>query len=60
MKVIINYTVIIDDRIRRAIRYYYGGTGKATRKEVKVFYEQNGGTLDDDISYEYDHRIEGR
>ena len=56
MKVRVSYIVNIDDRTRRAIRFYYGDTGKATRKEVKMFYEQNGGTLDDDILYEYNHR----
>ena len=54
MKVQIKYTVDITDEIRRAMRRYYGGTGEATRAEVRDFYETHGATLDDDLK---DHTL---
>lgn len=32
-------TIEVDDDYRRAIRAHFGKTGKATRKEVKNFYQ---------------------
>lgn len=54
MKVRISYVVEVDDTIRRAMRHYYGQNGLATRDEIKQWYEQNGGTLDDDALAELD------
>jgi hypothetical protein len=57
MKVRVAYTVDVDDRIRLAIRSYYGISGMATRAEVVEFYKRNGGTLDNDILSDYDERL---
>ena len=53
MKVRVCYTVDVTDDYRRAIRNRFGQTGKATRSEVAEFLRQNGGSLDDDLMFEY-------
>jgi hypothetical protein len=52
MRVRIAYTVEIDDVIRRAINEWYGRPGLATREEIRRWYENNGRSMDDDLSYE--------
>jgi len=58
MRVRVSYAIVVDDRYRRALRFHYGidSGGKATRSELKEHFEQNGGTISDDLLWEYDHR----
>lgn len=46
MRVRVSYVVVVSDELRRAINAYYGRPGKATRAELRAFYEENGATLD--------------
>lgn len=48
-------TVEVDDKLRRAIRYYYGKPGLATREEVRMWREQYGTSVDLDAIYEMDN-----
>lgn len=50
MKVLISYTIRVDDTWRWAINRYYDRPGFATRQDVKTFYELHGYSLDDEIS----------
>jgi hypothetical protein len=50
MKVLINYTVDVDDDVRREINQWYGRPGLATRSQVKAWYESNGLSMDDDLA----------
>ena len=49
MKVAIDYTIIVDDNFRMAIRKYQGRVGLATRWEIKQWYKSYGHSLDEDI-----------
>lgn len=51
MKVRVEYAVVVNDDIRRAIRMHYGRDGLATREEVKEWYRSFGESMDDDLSY---------
>lgn len=60
VKVKVEYTVEVDDDIRRQINIFYGRAGLASRDEVKRWYEAYGHSLDDDLSQmaaDYDERL---
>lgn len=50
MKVRISYIVDADDDLRRAVNQWYGRPGLANRDEVKNWYENNGRSMDLDLS----------
>lgn len=54
MRVRITYTVEVDDGFRRAINAWYGRPGLATREEVRSWYEANGHSMDEDLSWPED------
>lgn len=53
MRVRVSFTVGVDDEFRRALSSYYGGSGMASREEIKRHYEVYGSSLGDDIMHEY-------
>lgn len=50
MKVRVDYTVEVDDNIRREINRWYGTPGLASRDAIKRWYEAFGKSMDDDLS----------
>lgn len=51
MKVRVTFLVEVDDDIRREINKHYGRPGLASREEIKWWYEANGRSQDDDLSW---------
>lgn len=51
MKVRVSYTVDVDDSFRRGINRWYGRPGLATRAEVRDWFQANGASMNDDISW---------
>lgn len=49
MKVVINYSVEVDDNFRRAINMQYGRSGLANREEVKRWFVSHGHSMDNDL-----------
>ena len=60
MRVKIEYTVDVCDEYRRAIRKWYGKKGKASRKEVKNWFRNFGGTMDADLVDEFPEIFTGK
>ena len=58
MNVRISYVVEVTDQTRRAINMHYGKPGLATRDEVKRWYEAQGTSSDDDLSWDYQQAVE--
>lgn len=58
MKVRVTYVVKVPDRFRAAINHYYGKPGLASRQDIKTFYEQNGGSILDDVISAYEDFLE--
>lgn len=62
MKVRISYTVEATDFLRYAIHHHYSTKSekarKATRSEVRQWFEMNGESCNDDITYEYQLSLE--
>jgi hypothetical protein len=54
MKVRIDYTEEVPDRFRRAINFYHGQDGLATRQEVRDWFKEYGRSMDDDIIWDLD------
>lgn len=52
MKVLVAYTIEVNDTIRRGIRMHYGLDGLASRQEVQAWYRQHGEAGDDDLVWE--------
>lgn len=42
MNVHVSYTIEVDDEFRRELNRYYGEPGKATRNDVKRWFEAHG------------------
>jgi hypothetical protein len=53
VKVRIEFTVDVDDHVRRRINEFYGREGLATRQEVKDWYRDYGRSMDLDLSAEW-------
>jgi hypothetical protein len=49
MRVRIEYSIDVDDTIRRGINRWYGVDGLASREQVKRWYESQGSSMDDDL-----------
>jgi hypothetical protein len=60
MKVKIDYTIKVSNEFRRALRFYYGKEGLASRKEIIDHCKTNGETMDDDIMLEYRESLDGK
>jgi hypothetical protein len=58
MKVRISYTVEVDDHFRRALAYHHGGSGMATREDVRRHFELHGSSEDDNLMWDYDQAVE--
>ena len=54
MKVRVCYTIEVNERFRRALNYYHGVDGLASRDLIKRHYEAWGDTMDEEVLWEYD------
>lgn len=54
MRVKVEFVVDVSDDIRRAINVWYGRPGLASRAEIKRWYESNGRSMDEDLSWSAD------
>jgi len=57
MKVRISYSVEVADKVRRAIRAYYGQSGLASREEIQRWFTTYGDTMDNEIDGIYERAI---
>lgn len=42
-----------DDEMRKAIRHWFGQTGKATHEELRLWFQERGYSQNDDVIGEY-------
>lgn len=54
MKVEIRYTFEANEYMRKALAYFHGREGLATRDEIKSWMQQNGEMSIDDLLGDYD------
>lgn len=48
MRVRVEYSIFVDDKLRRGINAFYGRHGLADRNAVKQWYRENGTSSEDD------------
>lgn len=58
MKVRVTFTVDVSDTFRKALNAYYGKGGKASSKELKLYFQCCAVENMDDVMWEYEKDTE--